>query len=93
MSSEHPDNPPPYSDTIGVADNPSSPEAKKSPQPNSTPFQWTLQDEVAASRSERVTAAAGKIQSVLDTRARAGLSSTTIVLLPSEQRFSGKIQS
>jgi len=54
-------------------------------------FFWSLQDEVTASRSDHVRAAAKKVKEVLEARARGGVSKTDLILLPSEQAALGKI--
>jgi hypothetical protein len=47
--------------------------------------QWTFADEVTVSRSEHVAATVSRIQTVLEGRARYGISKTTLVLVPAGQ--------
>lgn len=71
------DQPPPYE--ANSRDGSSSVKSRDNIQ------QWSLADEVAVSRARHIIVTASKIHSALENRARYGISSATMLLVPSGQ--------
>ena len=84
------DDPPAYDETTKTSRNPFLPDENASSKTCLDDHRWTLQQELIAARTEHLAATVGKVGTVVEGRARAGISTTTLVLVPSGQTLSCK---
>lgn len=80
--------PPSYAESIGKGLGRSTQECQSSEKIQIWQV-WDLQDEARASSTELVASAVARARTILERRARLGVSRTTLVLVPHEQNSTG----